>query len=105
MATRTDTRLRSTARPRFVPALAESGRVRSRRRTRRVLGSWLFWLAIGLIVIWSVGPFLWVVITSFKLDRDLATLPPILPSEPTWSHYVNIVSGRPFYRYILNSLI
>ncbi|MDQ3694585.1 MAG: carbohydrate ABC transporter permease [Chloroflexota bacterium] len=105
MATRTESRMRSTARPRLVPALAESGRVRSRRRTRLVLGSWLFWLAIGLIVIWSVGPFLWLVITSFKLDRDLATLPPILPSEPTWSHYVNIVNGRPFYRYILNSLI
>ena len=75
------------------------------RRAKRVAGRWLFWVATGLVVVWSVGPFLWVVITSVKLDRELATLPPILPSRPTLDHYVNLFSGRPFYRYIVNSAI
>ncbi|HEU0115824.1 MAG TPA: carbohydrate ABC transporter permease [Thermomicrobiales bacterium] len=80
-------------------------RAGSRRQARREIGRWLFWLATGLIVIWSVGPFVWVAITSFKLDRDLATLPPILPPQPTFQHYVNLFAGRPFYRYIINSAI
>jgi multiple sugar transport system permease protein len=45
------------------------------------------------------------VITSLKLDRDLATLPPILPSRPTIAHYTNLFEGRPFYRYIINSTL
>jgi multiple sugar transport system permease protein len=105
MAVQTDSRMTAATMPRTTPIPVESGHVRSRRRTRRRLGRWLLWLAIALIIIWSVGPFLWVVITSFKLDRDLATLPPILPPEPTWNHYVNIFTGRPFYRFIINSLI
>jgi ABC-type glycerol-3-phosphate transport system permease component len=84
------------------PAAARAG---ERRRVRRNVGQALFWLATGLIVIWSVGPFVWVAITSVKLDRDLATLPPILPPQPTFQHYVNLFAGRPFYRYIVNSAI
>ena len=34
---------------------------------------------------------------TYKLDRDLTTLPPILPSEPTLAHYVNVFTGRPFH--------
>ena len=44
-------------------------------------------------------------ITSIKPDRDLATLPPILPSEITFQHYQTLFEGRPFYRYIINSTI
>jgi|SRR5579884_2958385 len=76
-----------------------------RRQAKRLLGRWLFWFWVALIIVWSVGPYLWLAITSFKLDRDLATLPPILPSRPTISHYVDLFAGRPFYRYIINSTI
>jgi ABC-type glycerol-3-phosphate transport system permease component len=58
-----------------------------------------------LIVLWSVGPFVWVVITSIKLDRDLATIPPILPSEPTFDHFRQLFEQQPSHRYIINSAI
>jgi multiple sugar transport system permease protein len=52
-----------------------------------------------------VGPFLWMAITSIKPDRDLATLPPVLPTAVTFDHYRTLFEGRPFYRYIINSTI
>jgi multiple sugar transport system permease protein len=79
--------------------------LRVSRRTQRVAGRILFTLAALSIVLWSVGPFVWVVITSIKPDRDLATLPPILPSTVTFDHYRDLFQGRPFYRYIINSTI
>ncbi|HEX5500128.1 MAG TPA: hypothetical protein VFX03_12910, partial [Thermomicrobiales bacterium] len=53
------------------PSVART-RAGARRQLRREIGRWLFWLATGLIVVWSIGPFVWVAITSLKLDRDLA---------------------------------
>ncbi len=76
-----------------------------RRRFGLVIGKILFALLALLIVIWSVGPFLWMAITSIKPDRDLATLPPILPSALTFDHYRALFAERPFYRYIINSTI
>ncbi len=77
----------------------------TRRQARRLVGRWLFWVWVALIVVWSLGPFLWLAITSFKLDRELATIPPLLPSRPTFDHYVSLFSGRPFWRYIVNSAV
>ena len=56
-------------------------------------------------MVWSVGPFLWMAITSIKPDRDLTALPPILPTEITFSHYVALFEQRPFYKYIINSTV
>lgn len=74
-----------------------------RHRARRTL----FWLAVLVVVAWSVGPFLWQVNASFQLDRNL-TRP-----EPTWlpvpdgtlAHYVNVFGAKRFSGYIVNSVI
>ncbi len=75
------------------------------QRIGSLIGKILFALLALSIVVWSVGPFLWMVITSIKPDRDLATLPPILPAEITFDHYGALFETRPFYRYIINSTI
>jgi ABC-type glycerol-3-phosphate transport system permease component len=80
-------------------------RALTRQRVITLIGKVLFAALAALIVIWSVGPFLWMAITSIKPDRDLATLPPILPTEVTFNHYRTLFEGRPFYRYIINSAI
>lgn len=84
---------------------SERSRASAGRRGSRLTGRVLFAVVAAAIVIWSVGPFLWVVITSLKPDRDLASLPPILPSQPTLDHYRELFGGRPFYRYVINSTI
>ncbi len=62
-------------------------------------------LGLLAVVTWSVAPFVWQVITSFKPAVELATIPPILPAHPTLENYINVFSDRPFGRIILNSIV
>ena len=71
----------------------------------RTLKKTLNWLVLCVVVLWSVAPFVWQVITSFKPSAELATLPPLLPASPTLDNYISVFSDRPFGRIILNSLV
>jgi ABC-type glycerol-3-phosphate transport system permease component len=55
--------------------------------------------------VFQLAPFLWQIITSFKLDKDLSSLPPIFPNKITWLHYQNIFQNTSFYKYIVNSSV
>ena len=67
----------------------------------------LFWVAIGLIVLWSAGPFLWQINASFLPDRLLTNPTPTWFPFPggTLVHYVNVFEGKAFGRYMVNSII
>ncbi|HHD11859.1 MAG TPA: carbohydrate ABC transporter permease [Deltaproteobacteria bacterium] len=71
----------------------------------RTLKKALNWLVLCVVVLWSVAPFVWQIITSFKPSAELATLPPLLPASPTLDNYISVFSDRPFGRIILNSLV
>jgi len=58
-----------------------------------------------LVVVWSLAPFVWLLITSLKPAEELTRLPPLLPSAPTGAHYLAVFSGYPFLRIIGNSVI
>src|SRR5215218_7699468 len=61
-------------------------------------------LAIGLVLL--VGPFLWMLIGSFKPAKDfLVYPPPILPSEFTTANYDNLFTQLNFPQFFANSLI
>ena len=62
-------------------------------------------VAVATVLCWSIAPFVWQVITSLKPSVELATLPPLLPSQPTVDNYISVFSERPFLRIILNSFI
>lgn len=64
-----------------------------------------FCLLLGSIVAWSIGPYIWQLITSLKPSEELASLPPILPTRVELSHYPAVFQERPFARIILNSFI
>ena len=52
----------------------------------------------------AIVPFLWMVLTSLKPERELTDLSPI-PSRPQWSNYAEVSKAAPFFgRYYLNSL-
>lgn len=63
----------------------------------------LFILGLALAAFWSLGPFLWQVVTSLKPDAELTRLPPLLPALPTLDHYRAVFSGTAFLRIIGNS--
>ena len=61
-------------------------------------------LTAGLVLM--VGPFLWMILGSFKPQADFLRFPPtFLPSEPTTDAYARLFEQLDFPRYFLNSAI
>jgi ABC-type glycerol-3-phosphate transport system permease component len=66
-----------------------------------------FGLAVAAIVVWSLFPFAWQLITSFEPDSDLTgSAPKWLPFPGgTLQHYRNVFVAKDFGPYIVNSVI
>lgn len=63
-------------------------------------------LLIGLMVLWSLTPFVWQILTSLKSDAEIVSVPATyLPSEPGLQHYQALFERKPFDRYLLNSFV
>jgi trehalose/maltose transport system permease protein len=62
-----------------------------------------FWLLIGAIVLFSVFPFYYAVLTSFRSGTDLFRIA-YVPSGFDLSNYVAVFERQPFGRNILNSV-
>ncbi len=64
------------------------------------------WILIILVLIVTIGPFIWLVLTSFKLEIDFFSKPlVILPSRITFKHYEKVLSDPSFKLYLFNSLL
>lgn len=64
-----------------------------------------FAVVLGAVLLFLLAPAIWQALTSLKPQAQLASLPPLLPHPPTLAHYPAVFEGRPFGRYILNSLV
>jgi multiple sugar transport system permease protein len=64
-----------------------------------------FVISITAVAVWSLGPFLWQIVTSIKPDAELTRLPPLLPAHPTLDHYRSVFSFTSFPRIIANSAV
>ena len=72
---------------------------------RRWLGNGLAWVALTLLGIFWMVPFLWMVSTSFKgIDEVYAFPPRFVPELVRWSNYVEAWQAIPFTRFFFNSL-
>jgi multiple sugar transport system permease protein len=61
---------------------------------------------IGLVLIWSLGPMLWQLYSSFRTPAALLAGGAGLGSGWTLAHYVAVLQGDPpFWRYLLNSTV
>ena len=61
-------------------------------------------IAAIAVVLFFMGPILWQVLTSVKLNRDISAIPTIyIPRQITLEHYLSLFTRRPFGLYILNS--
>ncbi|UCF78398.1 MAG: carbohydrate ABC transporter permease [Candidatus Eiseniibacteriota bacterium] len=74
----------------------------TRRSAPKKLG---FYLLLILAAAYCLGPFLWQAVTSVKPSTELTSLPPILPTNATGTHYVSVFEGHPFLRIIANSFV
>jgi multiple sugar transport system permease protein len=63
-------------------------------------------LAALLIAAFSLGPVLWQVLTSIKVNADITAIPNVyIPRQYTATHYQALFNQRPFLNYIFNSAI
>ncbi len=64
----------------------------------------LLYLSVLVIVGFCLAPVLWELLTSIKVNADIAAVPNVyFPKEYTLEHYINIFARRPFINYIFNS--
>jgi multiple sugar transport system permease protein len=63
-------------------------------------------VAVAAIVLWSVFPIGFIVLSSLKPGRDIFAVPPKLVFTPTFAHYLNLWERWPgFFDGLRNSLI
>lgn len=59
-----------------------------------------------VILFLMVGPFLWMLTTSFKTPEGILASPPtILPSPLSWQHFDKLFDELSFVRHFINSII
>jgi len=80
----------------------------SYRSSQRVLRT-LLYVVICVLGFAFIFPFLWMIVSSFKLNRDVLAIPiQFFPPTWNWMSYVNVFTKFPdfnFPRFILNSFI
>jgi trehalose/maltose transport system permease protein len=70
---------------------------------RSLFGNVMFYLCVALIVVISVYPFYYAVITSFETGTALFS-PNLLPESFSLENYKNVLSQRSFLRSLVNSV-
>jgi multiple sugar transport system permease protein len=66
-------------------------------------GRVLLYVALSLGALVMITPFLWMVLTAFKSDLEIAKFS-WLPGELRWHNFVEAMRTAPFLRYFRNSL-
>jgi multiple sugar transport system permease protein len=72
------------------------------RRIGHAIG---FTLILFIFLVFALFPFLWIVLTSFKSQKDLFAIPPLFIFTPTFEHWQKIIMRSEFLRYYRNSLV
>ena len=84
--------------------MSTSRDVSNRRRSRGLTLSIGIALGIGALI--TAFPFLWMIATSLKPQRESIDFPPsILPQEPTLEWYQTLFTELDFGRYFANTII
>lgn len=73
------------------------------RSARRLIGRIGFYLLMAVIVLYTVFPFYWAIVSSLRPGSDLVSTS-LIPANPAWDNYVAVFREQPFGRNILNSL-
>lgn len=65
----------------------------------------LRWIAIVLVVLVTIAPYVLTIVSSLKPHAIMFSDKPIWVFKPTLTHYSTIMIQKGYYRYIFNSLI
>jgi putative chitobiose transport system permease protein len=72
-----------------------------------VLPLLLRYLAILIMLLFTVGPFLWLLSTSLKsASENVFAYPPVfIPQSPTLDNFFRVIDSQPFFVYLKNSAL
>ncbi len=92
-------------------AITAPARTQTQRRavstwwTRNGLRTIVMVVGLGIFTVWTLFPFLWIIETSIKTNRDLYQQASLLPKHVTGVHYSEVLHKTKFLTYIKNSLV
>jgi trehalose/maltose transport system permease protein len=73
----------------------------ARRRLQRIGARLLFWAVVALILVYTVFPFYWAVVSSLKTGQALFGTA-LVPADPSGANYVSVFREQPFLTNILS---
>lgn len=80
--------------------------VTTKGNPRRDHGGWWIYILLVIGIILLVGPFVWMVLGSFKTTGELRQVPPTwLPQNPTLDNYAELFDRLSFARFFFNSAV
>jgi trehalose/maltose transport system permease protein len=71
---------------------------------RKALGRGAFYALLAVILVYTLFPFYWAVVSSLRDGQGLFSTS-LVPADPVWSNYVAVFAEQPFARNILNSVL
>lgn len=78
---------------------------RRAKRRRRVLGRVAFYIFLLVVLIFTLFPFLWMVLAAFKTNAQVTDPSQLFIFEPYFGNFSTIFSRYDFVKPILNSVI
>jgi multiple sugar transport system permease protein len=75
------------------------------RKILRLVENIIFYLVVLFFLGMFLFTFVWMVLTSLKLPRDVTTYPPVWIFWPTLENYEKVLVQTPLLQYLINSLI
>ena len=70
---------------------------------RRGIRKIVMTVGLSLFTIWTLFPFLWIVATSLKPNRDIYRNVRLIPDRVTSEHYAHVLNDTPFWTFFKNS--
>ncbi len=75
-------------------------------KIKKIIGSIIKYLILTLGALFTILPFVWMILSSLKTSSEIVMAPPtFFPAVPQWSNYVKAWNTAPFARYLLNTVI
>lgn len=71
---------------------------------RRLLLRIGFYVLLTFVIVYTVFPFYWAIVSSLKAGSDLFKVE-FIPPDPAWDNYANVFREQPFARNIFNSVV
>lgn len=75
------------------------------KEAKQKIETTLTYVGIFTVIAIALFPFVWMVLTSFKKELDILTVPPKILFEPTLSNYIFVFERSAIIKGLVNSLI